>query len=396
MPNYGPVNGQFLNDYSGVNSAASATKGFIEGWQNAEDRQMKRQEFEAKQRAMQTQAEREAAQMQLDKQKSALEARKQGIVFNDQGQMGPAQLTPKEQSDENLKAFGEGARIKGYDQYGNPNGYELDPNTPKAIQAKNAGIKNERNMELQDERLGLQRERMGLQRERFGETTNVNASKAGTAFENNHLLNQMKTTLNNLDRAKGMLDGKVPLTAQNFNLLQNDLISATAPGGAATEGKISREMVDTYAQRLNELKTKFGTISDIRKAQPQLVNQLRDLINEIDGEYRHGVSRQAADIHDSFATNTNPKVREIVKQKLQRYAPEEYAKRYGSEEDGGQGGGGLVKPGLVAQPQGLVNAPLTQSAMPDDPDALKYSQMHGLDYATAKAILDKRRAQGGQ
>lgn len=186
----------------------------------------------------------------------------------------------------------------------------------------------------------IKREMLGVRKARSG-------SEAGQAFENDKLLKQMKNTQENLNRAEGMLNGDVPLNSKNFNLLQQDLINATAPGGAATEGKINREMVETYAGSLNDLATKLGSVQDIRKAQPELVNQLRSLIGLIKSEYNGGMARQAADIHDSYDQTSIPEVRNTIKAKLYRYSPEAYGERYGDSPPPGtkaSSGKGLIKP----------------------------------------------------
>lgn len=180
-------------------------------------------------------------------------------------------------------------------------------------------------------------DRTELMRQQFGERQNKNSSQAGLEFENHPIMRQLKQTTNSLDRALSIANGKNPVTSQSFNMLQQDLANAVAPGGAATEGKINRDLITTLSAKINDLNTRFGNIKDLRKEQPQVFNYLTGLMGQVKDDYRQAMSSQAADIHDSFADSDNPKVKSVIKEKLKRYGPEEYAKRYGSESKSGPG-----------------------------------------------------------
>ena len=109
--------------------------------------------------------------------------------------------------------------------------------------------------------------------------------RAGQDFDTDKILTQMTTTNNSLDRALSMMNGKTPITGKNFALLQQDMINAMSPGGAATEGKVNREMVETLAATLNDVQQKFGDIEDLRKEQPQIFAQLQGLIKQVKEDY---------------------------------------------------------------------------------------------------------------
>lgn len=177
-------------------------------------------------------------------------------------------------------------------------------------------------------------DRNSLMRDQFEERQNVNSTHAGMAFEKDPILVQTKKTNSSLDRATSLLNGKEPITAKSFAVLQQDFINAMAPGGAATEGKVNREMVETAAGHLNELALKFGNVADLRKAQPEIVNNLRNLINQVHEDYLKAQSQQAIDIHDSYSQSRNPLVLKQIQDKLKRYAPSEHAKRYGGATSG--------------------------------------------------------------
>lgn len=154
----------------------------------------------------------------------------------------------------------------------------------------------------------------------LGERIDNDATKAGQAFEKDPIISQGKKTSESLNRALNLMDGDEPLTAKSFNIVQQDLINALAPGGAATEGKVNREMVETVAAKLNELKLKFGNVSDLRKEQPEVFNNLRNIMHQIHEDYADAMERQAKDIHESYSVSDNPKVKAVIDKKLQRYS----------------------------------------------------------------------------
>jgi hypothetical protein len=101
------------------------------------------------------------------------------------------------------------------------------------------------------QRTALGYDRLELARDKAG-------SSAGQAIEHDPIVMQAKKTTNNLDRALSILDGKEPVTAKSFAILQQDMINAMAPGGAATEGKVNREMVHTLQEKLNDIALHYG------------------------------------------------------------------------------------------------------------------------------------------
>lgn len=173
-------------------------------------------------------------------------------------------------------------------------------------------------------------DRNDIAREQLEERKNVNATHIGTAYDKNPIILQTKKTNQSLDRAESLLYGKEPITSKSFNILQQDFINAMAPGGAATEGKVNREMVETAQAQFNELQQKFGQVRDLRKEQPQVVENLKNLIKQVKGDYKEALSNEAMNVHETYLNASSPQSVETNKRKLKTYAPEEYAKRYGA------------------------------------------------------------------
>jgi hypothetical protein len=206
---------------------------------------------------------------------------------------------------------------------------KLQGNRQSLLKDATAAAQAQKSNAMMAQQLGL--ERLAMQQNRFGEMQNQNATKAGQAFEHDPMIIQFKKTGENLNRAESLLNGTTPITATSFNDIQNDFINALSPGGAATEGKINRELVETAYGAINKIKQHFGNVSDLRKEQPEIVENLRALMARVHQDYNEGMARQAMDIHDSFANSTNPMVQKTIKDKLGRYSPEAHLMRYGTE-----------------------------------------------------------------
>jgi hypothetical protein len=236
----------------------------------------------------------------------------------------------------------------------------------KALTAKAAlaarQMSNDRfqqNIDLNKQKVENSRGRLDLSKDKYG-------SEAGQAVEKDPIVKQLKTTTNSLDRALSMLDGKEPVTAKNFAIIQQDMINAMAPGGAATEGKVNREMVETFAAHLNDLMLKFGSVQDLRKEQPEIFNQLKNQMLEIKKEYKKSQATQVNDITNSYKYSNVPQVKKTIKEKQDRYATVEDA------------------PGLIP-PQGLVTQPKLDEATTQK--ALEWANAHEKDQPEKAAAI---------
>jgi len=238
---------------------------------------------------------------------------------------------------------------------------EISGNILKPVISGNYGMMGR---QMSNDRM---QQNVDLKRDALTERQNINATNAGQAYEKDPILHQLKNTTNSLNRALSIANGDTPVTAQNFNMLQQDLINAVAPGGVATEHKVDRELVDTLASKLNEVKSKFGDIQDLRTAQPQVFKQLKDLMNQVKQDYSQAMSDQAKNIHDSYSVSTNPKVQQVNDLKFKNYS---------------QNAQGLMQPTpdnvpASAHPQDSV-AIQWAKAHPDDPRAIQILKVNGV------------------
>lgn len=220
---------------------------------------------------------------------------------------------------------------------------------------------------------------------RLDEQKNKNSAQAGNEFE--HQLKPFKTVDNSLDRALSILNSDQPVTATQLNVAKQDYVNAVAQGGQATEGKASREIENTWFDAINRAQYKWGDAADLRKSEPQIIDNLKTNIQNMKGEWNRTRSQQASDIADSYGANTNPRVQDTIKTKLQRYAPDVYSQKFGNQQAPSSYG---------TSNQGLVNSSTSQSGTPQQftPDVINYSSTHGITPAQALAI--KLQRTGGQ
>lgn len=158
------------------------------------------------------------------------------------------------------------------------------------------------------------------QKAMLGYRENNQVSQAAKQFNNDGLMMQLNKTSNSLDRAENLMNGKEPITSSNFNLIQQDLIGATAPGGAATEGKMNRELIDSGIEYLNHIQQKYGDIQDLRKQEPEQFEHLRGLMNQIHGEVKKASANRVKELSEGFQSNQAPAMQGLLQTKQQRYA----------------------------------------------------------------------------
>lgn len=157
---------------------------------------------------------------------------------------------------------------------------------------------------------------------RVEEIKNGAATAAGHAFEADPIILNSKKNLNSIEKSQSILnDPKAPVTGKAFNLAYNDYINATAPGGAATEGKVNRELPETFATQWNTLQQKLGDNADLRK-DPQgkaLIDILKQNISTVRRDMKSQISDQAKSLHSNYQSTSNEKVKQVADSKLKQY-----------------------------------------------------------------------------
>lgn len=219
--------------------------------------------------------------------------------------------------------------------------------------------------------------------------------EAGQAFEKAPIIAASKNNLNSLTRSQSILSNtSKPVTAKDLNLAYNDYINAVAAGGAATEGKIHRELPENFDVQWNDIKGKFGQFDDLRKdpTGAQLIGMLNNNIGTVRKDLSDAAGQQALDVHDSFANNPNPYVQKTIRDKLQRYNPQAYQNLYG----GGSSVASSPTPQALPIGGSTANAASPDAPPKQDPDAVTYSNMHQIPYDQAAVIIGNRKAKLGK
>lgn len=243
-------------------------------------------------------------------QKSALQTSLLGSNASDQGPAQPQQLSGAK-IDQWMNSTGLAQLLK---QQSESN--SQDSKYQQAIDA--AGIKADAAISA----AGVRGANTGRNLE---ERQNQNASKVGHEYEADPIIKTSKTSLNSLDRSQSILTNPdKPVTTKDLNLAYNDYINAVAAGGAATEGKIHREMPETFEQQWNDLKQKMGAQGgniDLRQSDTgrSLIAMLQQNIGTVQNDLQGAISNQANNIHSNYLDSTNQKVRSTNDRKFQEY-----------------------------------------------------------------------------
>lgn len=142
-------------------------------------------------------------------------------------------------------------------------------------------------------------------------------SQAGLHFDNDKMLLGLEKTNQALDRADSLLNGKVPITPANYNLAQQDFINAMAPGGAATEGKVNREMQTFATEFESKLKNYFSLPEDLRNSAQgkAYITQLKNVMNQTREDFARAARTRTYDLKRSFGHVPDQEIQDTVKDK---------------------------------------------------------------------------------
>lgn len=352
----------FVNDYSGLAAAGAGFQSFADAFERAKDSQAKRQEMEARMSAEKAKAERDADE-------AAIKMKVAGLRKNASGEMEDAPMGPGAQGKQKLDVFKAGGNGE-YDENGNLTNVTVNPDSMNMLRAQSLS-------DQRDSTRNFQQRRIGLQEARFGEQQSQNAAHAGHQIESDSVMKDMVNARQSLSRGRGLLDGKNPLTYNNLSAVQMDVIAGMTKGGQTSEGKVNREMQESWIGKWNNAMAKagkYGEGNDIRTQDPGLYNQIKGLLEEVDHSIANNMSDRTKALASSYSQTSNKKVRATVDQKVKQYSAPE-------EPQGLVSGQGLVKPGLV---NGEGGAPQ------QDPNVIDYAKQNNLDYAHALKILMDR------
>lgn len=355
----------YVNNQAGLGALASGIQGFADSFVKGRDMKYKEMEREAQMEAIKSKMER-------DKFMDAVSAHKERIDYDpNTNRVTDLPETERERNAAQLTGMEKGVNVN-YDPEGKRLPLTYNQNSPQMVAARTK----------QD--LGGQR--IDIQRQRLGNTLDTSASKAGQSIEEDPIIKDLTNSRQSLTRGKSLLNGNQPLTYNNLNAVQQDVINAMTKGSQSSEGKVNREMQESWIGKWNNIMAKsgkYGPGNDIRKQDPGLYKQIQGLLAEVDSSIGQNLAGRTKNLASSYSETSNEKTKNVIKKKLEQYAPEQAPEGLVQAQPGLVGSQGLVQGGApqapAAAPHPQDNAALQWAkANPQDPRAAAIMKANGL------------------
>ncbi len=146
----------------------------------------------------------------------------------------------------------------------------------------------------------------------------------------------MTRSIESLGRGDRILtDPSIPLTENALNLAQQDISAALTASGAPTDSKLAMDMQHSIAGIIQQAKTKWTgkydpQKDDLRTQIPDIVNQIKKVLDAAREEYRDNVNRQSDQIGKTYEASFGaiPNLEQTVKDK-QQYIKDRFPKSTG-------------------------------------------------------------------
>ncbi len=388
----------FLNDYSGIAAAGEGFKSFAQAYQDAQDRQVKKQESQAKINAMN-------AQMDRDAQDQALKLRGFGAKKNKvTGELEDAPISLKAQNDQAVGIAEKGLNPLEYDEKGVVKPPTWNPQSPQIIAAK------ARQTTADNKGIGAgtkEDDKHNADWEKFATAINNPSSRATLGRYQQQL--DKAGTLNALANQIGVPEGGQPPANETpaqrearfnkadsrqlyeFAKSADQLISAGQSTMYGTEHLMPKDM-QIGASKIAE----WASGSPIPANAGSFINRYLDSANR-ENKYFQGK-------RDASVAGVAAGYKHLKKLDPDRW--EEVMRSTAAQQDAPQApqqSPAVAPQGLVEKPQGFLSkaagllgigggqspaAPAPQQ----DPDVAAYAKQYGLDYAHAAAIIANRKA----
>lgn len=302
-----------LTDYSNTAAAGGAFEGFAKALVDAQDRSMKRQEFQAKMNAAQSQMEREQSQTAIEKKKANIQAAAAGL---------------------------------------DPETLQFDPNSPKArhdiAMAKMAS-----------DRMGAMNDRVERMRQ-SRETNQANQAwgrQFGSSSPNTMRLEGAARIMNLIKAAEG---GEVKTTKQFLGRLNAEVTALETGKSNFALGSQERTEYDSFIADLNNLKTKMSGMpenTDMRG----IISDVKANMQDMSSSYMEAMERQAQQMEEGATDYGYPAI-----QKKHGLLKKQYSSVFGQWGRPNGMMGGMIPP--TAGPS-QTQDPFIQKAQSMSPDA---------------------------
>ncbi len=120
-----------------------------------------------------------------------------------------------------------------------------------------------------------------------------------------------------------LMDPSIPLTENTLNLAQQDISAALTASGVPTDSKLALDMQHSIAGIIQQAKTKWTghydpNKDDLRTQIPDIVNQIKKVLDGAREEYRDNINRQTDQIAKTYEPSYGsiPNLEQTVKGKV--------------------------------------------------------------------------------
>lgn len=134
---------------------------------------------------------------------------------------------------------------------------------------------------------------------------------AGKQFDSDKVLTGLEQTQNAFERARNLLDSKMPLAKQDVDLIQADIINGMQRSGQATVSTQQREMLNTMYDAVNKAQVYGGSLGDLRKAEPQIFEHITDKLNQVQKDSADQYEKRAESLRKNYTTSPFPGIAEM-------------------------------------------------------------------------------------
>ncbi len=261
----------FLTDYSGTAAAGAGFNSFAQAYQDAQDRQVKKAEAQAKMQAM-------SAQMERDATDQAIKAKAQGLQINGPGSVSDAPATARQKG----QTIMEGAKAGVTPQFDDNNevtGVKADPNSlayqTKMAQINMSGLRGQAMMQGNDIKRDAQ------------------SAQAVAKIHGDKALQGMRQQATMIDKGLDLTsDPSNPPSVTAMHEFAQDVSAALSGKAASSDMKLRSISTPTVREKLANLEA-YITSDPNQPAPPEVVKFWNGMGNRLKEAYGRQMSARA-------------------------------------------------------------------------------------------------------
>ena len=327
----------FLKDYSGIAAAGAGFNSFAQAYQDAQDRQTKRAESQAKMQAMSAQMDREATDQ-------AIKAKAQGLQVNGPGNVTDAPATARQKGQTIMEGAKAGVTPQ-FDENNEVTGVKADPNSlayqSKLAQINMSGLRGQAMMQGND----IKRDSQSAQA-----VAKIHGDKA---------LSGMRQQATMIDKGLELTsDPNNPPSVVAMHEFAQDVSAALAGKAASSDMKLRSISTPSIKEKLANLESYIESNPN-QPAPPEVVKFWNGMGNRLKEAYGRQMAARASEVAKQAGTvyKHNPNAQKAQQDAAQMYKDGSW--RDSSDVDSGQAAPQAAPPQQSApppsQPQGFFS-----------------------------------------